>query len=79
VGHRYLDAYFPEGGVHVEVDGGQHVDAQQWWADMQRQNSLWTTGDRVLRLPSWVVRHRPDDVVAQVRAALQAAGWRPCS
>ena len=73
---RYLDAYFPEWGVHVEIDGGQHTDARQWWADMERQNALWIPGERVLRFPSWVVRHRPDDVAAQVCAALEAAGWR---
>jgi very-short-patch-repair endonuclease len=76
---RYLDAYFAEWGVHVEIDGGQHTDARQWWADMERQNALWIPGDRVLRFPSWVVRHRPDEVAAQVRAALEAAGWRPRS
>jgi very-short-patch-repair endonuclease len=72
---RYLDAYFEEYAVHVEIDGGQHREVVAWWADMKRQNDLWITGDRVLRFPSWVVRARPDEVVAQVRAALRAAGW----
>ena len=53
------------------------MDVRQWWADMKRQNDLWVPGDRVLRFPSWAVRHRPDEVAAQVRAALLAAGWRP--
>jgi very-short-patch-repair endonuclease len=74
---RYLDAYFDEYSVHVEVDGGQHRDVAAWWADMRRQNDLWIAGDRVLRFPSWVVRTGPDEVAAQVRAALSAAGWRP--
>jgi very-short-patch-repair endonuclease len=74
---RYLDAYFAEWGVHVEIDGGQHTDVRQWWADMERQNALWIPGERVLRFPSWAVRHRPDEVAAQVHAALKAAGWRP--
>jgi hypothetical protein len=72
---RYLDAYFEAYGVHVEIDGGQHTDSRWWWADMKRQNDLWIPGDRVLRFPAWVVRHRPEDVAAQVRAALVAAGW----
>jgi hypothetical protein len=75
--HRYLDALFDEWQIHVEIDGAQHMDVRQWWADMKRQNDLWIPGNRVLRFPSWAVRHRPDDVAAQVRAALMAAGWRP--
>ncbi|HYN95816.1 MAG TPA: DUF559 domain-containing protein [Pilimelia sp.] len=75
--YRYLDAYFAEWGVHVEIDGGQHMDVRQWWADMRRQNDLWIAGDRVLRFPAWVVRDRPAEVATQVRAALLAAGWRP--
>jgi len=74
---RYLDALFDEWQVHVEIDGAQHMDVRQWWADMKRQNDLWVPGGRVLRFPSWAVRHRPDEVAAQVRAALIAAGWRP--
>ncbi|GAA5181254.1 DUF559 domain-containing protein [Rugosimonospora acidiphila] len=74
---RYLDAVHEPWGVHVEVDGGQHTDATAWWADMRRQNDLWIPGDRVLRFPAWVVRERPGEVAAQVRAALSSAGWRP--
>ncbi len=74
---RYLDLLYEEYGVHVEIDGGQHMDVQQAWADMQRQNDLWIAGERVLRFPAWLVRERPADVVAQVRAALIAAGWHP--
>jgi len=74
---RYLDLLCDPWGVHVEVDGGQHIDAAAWWADMKRQNEVWIAGERVLRFPAWVVRERPNEVIAQVRAALRAAGWRP--
>jgi len=74
---RYLDAYFEEWKVQVEVDGAQHVEVSHWWADMRRQNDLWIAGVRILRFPAWVIRERPDEVVAQIRAALMAAGWRP--
>ncbi|MFC0532665.1 endonuclease domain-containing protein [Phytohabitans kaempferiae] len=67
---RYLDAYWREQRVHVEVDGAHHMDAGQWEADMRRQNEIWIRGDRVLRYSAWQVRHQPDYVVAQLRAAL---------
>ncbi|MEU4367506.1 DUF559 domain-containing protein [Micromonospora chersina] len=73
---RYLDAYFEEWRVHVEVDGGQHLDPAHAWADMRRQNDLWVEGERVLRFPSWALREHPEAVVTQLRAALRAAGWR---
>ena len=72
---RYLDVYFDRWRVHVEIDGGQHLDPRAAWTDMQRQNEVWITGDRVLRFPAWAVRNRPQEVAAQVRAALIAAGW----
>jgi very-short-patch-repair endonuclease len=74
---RYLDAYFEEYGLHVEIDGEQHLEASARWADMRRQNDLWIAGDRILRFPAWLVRRDPKAVADQVRAALLAAGWRP--
>jgi hypothetical protein len=72
---RYLDAYFADWGVHVEIDGVQHTEVRQWWADMHRQNELWIPGDRVLRFPAWAIRQRSEVVAIQLRSALQAAGW----
>jgi very-short-patch-repair endonuclease len=74
---RYLDVYYEEWGVHVEIDGGQHTHPQAQWSDMRRQNLVWIKGNRVLRFPAWLVRVRPAEVFDQVRAALIAAGWRP--
>jgi very-short-patch-repair endonuclease len=73
---RYLDAYWREWRVQVEVDGSFHLDVRTWWADMRRQNDLWVRGDRILRFPAWVVAHRPQEVAAQIRAALRASGWK---
>jgi hypothetical protein len=56
---RYLDAYWREWHLHVEVDGSFHLDVRTWWADMRRQNDLWIAGDRVLRFPAWVVASSP--------------------
>ncbi|WP_238359745.1 MULTISPECIES: endonuclease domain-containing protein [Micromonospora] len=72
---RYLDAYWPQWRLHVEVDGGHHMDARHWAADLRRQNRIWIEGDRILRFTAFDIRHRPDEVAAQLRAALTAAGW----
>ena len=72
---RYLDFYFARWRLHVEVDGAHHVDPFVAWDDMARQNNVWVSGDRVLRFPAWLVRTDPARVIADVRAALLAAGW----
>ncbi|WBB74723.1 DUF559 domain-containing protein [Micromonospora sp. WMMD1128] len=74
---RYLDAYWRRWRLHVEVDGAHHMDVRHWAADLRRQNRVWIEGDRILRFTAFDVRHRPADVVAQLQAALTAAGWRP--
>jgi hypothetical protein len=74
---RYLDAYWRSWRLHVEVDGAHHMDVRHWAADMRRQNDIWIAGDRILRFPAWMMRARPEEVAAQLRAALIAAGWRP--
>ena len=73
---RYLDAYWPEWRLHAEVDGAHHMDARHWEADLRRQNAVWLAGERILRFTAGQVRRRPDEVAAQLRAALAAAGWR---
>ncbi|MEU4563347.1 type IV toxin-antitoxin system AbiEi family antitoxin domain-containing protein [Actinoplanes sp. NPDC023936] len=73
---RYRDVFFEPWGVHVEIDGSQHMEVRGWYADMRAGNEVAISGVRLLRFPGWAVRHRPDEVVADVRAALTAAGWR---
>jgi len=73
---RYLDLYFEEWGIHIEIDGAHHLDPQQAWLDSDRQNQIWIPGDRILRFPAWVVRAQPAKVVHDIRLALETAGWR---
>ncbi|MGN9911559.1 hypothetical protein ACTMTJ_28765 [Phytohabitans sp. LJ34] len=61
----------------MEIDGAQHMDVRSWYADMRQHNEIAIAGERLLRFPAWMIRHRPDEVVDQVKAALFAAGWRP--
>jgi very-short-patch-repair endonuclease len=52
----------------IEIDGGLHLAPQRWWDDQRRHNEVVISGRPVLRFPTVVVRHRPDEMVAQVRA-----------
>jgi very-short-patch-repair endonuclease len=72
---RYLDLYFEEWDLHVEIDGRHHDNPGQAWLDMDRQNALWTPGKRDMRFPSWLVRVEPGVFLARVRAALRERGW----
>jgi hypothetical protein len=72
---RYLDAYWPEWHLHVEIDGAHHMEVTQWEADMRRQNDIWVRGDRILRFSAYQTRSRPAEVAGQIRRALLAAGW----
>lgn len=74
--NRYLDAYWPEFGLHVEVDGAHHADVENWSADMLRQNEIWIRGDRILRFPAWLIRTRPDLVATQLEAAMKTPTTR---
>jgi very-short-patch-repair endonuclease len=73
---RYVDAYWREWRLQVEVDGSHHMDAREWAADLRRQNDIWVAGERILRFTAFDVRRRPERVAAQIRAALVAAGWQ---
>jgi hypothetical protein len=74
---RYRDVFFEEWGVQVEIDGSQHMEIRTWYADTRQGNQIIISGVRLLRFPGWAVRHDPDQVIADVRAALTAAGWHP--
>lgn len=73
---RWLDVFFEEWGLVVEVDGCWHMEAQTWWADMLRDNEITLEGHRVLRFPAFAVREQPELVARQITQALHAAGWR---
>jgi very-short-patch-repair endonuclease len=74
---RYLDAYFDDWRIRIEIDGAHHMQVEQWWSDMARHNDLSVRGEVVLRFPAWMVREQPNDVVATIRDALISAGWHP--
>jgi hypothetical protein len=67
---RYLDAVWEDARLVVEIDGRQHMDTQQYWDDMNRDNDLQIGGYLVLRFPSWLVRHHPESVADRISKAL---------
>jgi hypothetical protein len=73
---RYRDVYFDRWRLQVEIDGGQHMQVSSWYADMRQHNEIIIAGVRLLRFPAWMIRYKPDEAAAQLRAALTAAGWR---
>jgi very-short-patch-repair endonuclease len=73
---RWLDAVWETARLIVEVDGIHHVDAAQYWADMDRGNDFTLSGYRILRFPAFVVRYRPGYVAGKIREALRGAGRR---
>lgn len=75
----YLDLYWPDFHLVVEVDGIHHSWAENVVGDALRQNALAIDGDTVLRLPLLGLRLEPDRFFDQVERALRAAGWLPAA
>jgi very-short-patch-repair endonuclease len=72
-GGRFIgrgDLVWAEAKVLVEFDGDLHRDRDVFVSDLRRQNRIIAEGWIVLRFSSADVLGRPDEVVAQIRAAL---------
>ena len=74
-GRYYLDLYWPELKLVVEIDGIHHTWAENVVGDALRQNALVLHGDTVLRLPLLGLRLDADAFFTQVETAMVAAGW----
>ncbi len=72
-GRYYLDLYWPELKLVVEIDGIHHTWAENIVGDALRQNSLAISGDTVLRVPLLGLRLAPDEFFAQIAAAIASA------
>ncbi len=75
-GRYYLDLYWPQFHLVVEVDGIHHSWAENVVGDALRQNALTMQGDRVLRLPLLGFRLEREAFLDQVEGAMVAAGFR---
>ncbi len=78
---RYLDCEFVRADgrlVVLEIDGGVHIEASNWWDDQLRQTDLVVQDDALwLRIPSPMLHLDPDHVLRQVAQALRLPPPRP--
>ena len=66
-----LDFHCAARRLAVELDGGQHMDAEAVRYDQSRTNVLRQAGVRVLRFPNDQVLRDPDQVAEQILWALE--------
>ena len=72
---RWLDVFWDDYGLVVEIDGMFHMSPQSWWADMWRGNDHTVAREGLLRYPGFAIREEPARVAEQLAAALTARGW----
>lgn len=68
-GRYYLDGWWEQFGLAVEIHGIPHLAVQQWSDDLHRTNELVIGGRRVLVFSSFAIRHQRDLVIDQLRRA----------
>jgi hypothetical protein len=69
---RYLDLFWDDLRLCIEIDGAFHLSPDHSWADMARDAELTLDGISVFHVPAFVVRHHPDAFVDLVRRCLAA-------
>jgi very-short-patch-repair endonuclease len=75
-GRVYLDVYWDDFKVVIEIEGVHHDAPENSIDDCLRQNSLTISRESVLRIPVLGLRTCPAPFMDQVEQALIAAGWR---
>ncbi len=76
-GRYYLDVYWEEWGLVVEIDGIHHTWVKNVVGDAVRHNDIALGRDLVLRVPVLGLRLEPDTFFAQIEQGLRDLGWRP--
>jgi len=75
-GRYYLDVWWDDWRVCVEIDGIQHAWADHVVGDALRHNDLALEDALVLRLPLLGLRTAADEFFGQVLAALESRGYK---
>ena len=73
---RYLDLFWDEYGLRLEVDGMLHLEVTTWWADIDRDLDISAGGVQVIRLSSRLIHQDPDGVIERLSRVLVARGWQ---
>ncbi len=74
-GRVYLDVYFDDYALVIEIDGIHHLLGLNGVEDALRQNNLTLDADTVLRVPLLGLRVQVAEFMAQIRRALIERGW----
>jgi hypothetical protein len=73
-----VDAWWEDAGVAAEVDSREyHYSAEDWQRTMRRHDQLVAQGVLLLHFTPRQIRSAPEEVIAQIRAALAAGRGRP--
>jgi very-short-patch-repair endonuclease len=76
-GRYYLDVFWDDYAVVLEIDGIHHAWVENVVPDALRQNAITLTDAMVLRLPLLGLRIAADEFFGQVEQALVSRGWDP--
>lgn len=68
-GRYYLDAWWEQWNLAVEIHGIPHLAVAQWTSDLHRTNELVIDGRRVLVFSSFAIRHDRATIIDQLRRA----------
>ncbi|OUZ11735.1 hypothetical protein BHE97_04335 [Aeromicrobium sp. PE09-221] len=74
-GQYYLDAYWRELDLAVEIHGAPHRAVNRWDADVVRANEVAITGSRVLVFTSFAIRRERAVVADQLLRMARRCGW----
>lgn len=75
-GHYYLDVYWEDLGLHLEIDGFQHQVGMATVDDAFRQNEVALDTDVTLRIPVLGLRTQPKAFLEQVERGIAQARAR---
>jgi very-short-patch-repair endonuclease len=76
-GRYYLDVYWEQWGLVVEIDGIHHSWVKNIVGDAVRHNDIALSRDLVLRVPVLGLRLEPETFFGQIEQGLRDRGWRP--
>lgn len=68
-GRYYLDVWWQEFNLAIEIHGIPHLAVEQWSDDLHRTNEIVIDGRRVLVFSSFAIRHQREIVIDQLRRA----------